>query len=260
MLIDVLPLRTPTVPPATHTNCYRVGRTLFDPASPWPDEQERLAAWAGTDVERVVLTHHHPDHIGGVVDIVRRTGAEVWAHHDARLPFHVEHRLSDGDTFDTSNDTSSDALTCLHTPGHADGHLCFRSAASGEILAGDMVAGVGTIVLVPPEGNLAVYLASLERLLPIATVLHPAHGPAIPDGPALIRRYIAHRHMRTAQFAEVLRSRGPASPVEIAERVYAGIPGVDFTLAALQVRAHLAWLGERGEARAVADDLWEGSA
>jgi ribonuclease/clavin/mitogillin len=244
-VIDVLPVRTPTVPPATHTNCYRVGRAVIDPASPWPDEQERLAAWLGDGVEIILLTHHHHDHVGGVEDLVARTGAKVYAHHDARVPFHVDVRLGDGAVIDTG----AERLRALHTPGHADGHLCFHHEESGKIIAGDMVAGVGTIVLLEPEGHLETYLASLARVRDLGGALLPAHGPAIEDGPALAAQYIAHRHMRTEQIARALAEHGPLDPHGIAAVVYAGVPGVHLGLAAAQVRTHLSWLIERGRAR-----------
>lgn len=242
-MIEVLPVRTPTVPPATHTNCYKLGRTVVDPASPWADEQARLAAWAGP-VERILLTHHHADHVGGVADLVARTGAEVWAHRDARVAFPVDVRLEHGDRVPTEVGT----LRCEHTPGHADGHLCFVLEETGDILAGDMVAGVGTIVLVPPEGDLAVYLESLARLEALGGPLHPAHGPMIPDGPALVRQYVAHRHMRSGQ-VEAALGDGALDPVEVARVVYAGIPGVDPRLAAVQVVTHLRWLAGAGRVR-----------
>ncbi len=250
-MFDVLPVRTPTVPPATHTNCYRFGRTVIDPASPWADEQERLAAWAGVGsngrgVDTILLTHHHVDHVGGVADLVARTGAKVYAHPDARVPFRVDGQLVDGDVVDTG----AGHLRCLHTPGHADGHLCFRVEESGDIVAGDMVAGHGTIVLIEPEGHLATYLASLERLVPLAGRLLPAHGPVLEDGRAVLERYIAHRHARTEQIAAALGG-GPLDPEGIAAVVYAGVPGVNLGLAAVQVRTHLTWLVERGRVRAV---------
>jgi glyoxylase-like metal-dependent hydrolase (beta-lactamase superfamily II) len=243
-MFDVLPVRTPTVPPATHTNCYRVGRTVIDPASPYPDEQARLADWLGDGVDRILLTHHHHDHIGGVADLVARTGAPVYAHADARVPFPLAGTLADGELIDTGAGT----LRCLHTPGHADGHLCFQ-LEDGDIIAGDLVAGTGTIVLLPPEGHLATYLASLERVLGFAGRLHPAHGPSLPDGPAVLRHYITHRHGRTAQIEAALRD-GPLEPRAIADAVYAGVPGVDLALATAQVRTHLQWLVEQGRVRA----------
>ncbi len=249
-MFDVLAVRTPTVPPATHTNCYRLGRAVIDPASPWPEEQDRLATWAGK-IDSILLTHHHADHVGGVAALVARTGAKVYTHTDARLPFPVDVRLEDGDTFDTGTGT----LRCFHTPGHADGHLCFQEVETGDIVAGDLVAGMGTIVLVPPEGHLATYLASLERLLPIAGTLLPAHGPPLPDGVGVLQHYIRHRHARTAQ-VEAALAGGPRTPQAIAGAVYAGIPGVDLGLATAQVRTHLQWLAERGRARVDTTDHW----
>jgi glyoxylase-like metal-dependent hydrolase (beta-lactamase superfamily II) len=244
--VRALALRTPTLPPATHTNCYRVGDVLIDPASPYADEQARLLDWlraAGPLPRRVLLTHHHHDHIGGVESYVRQSGAEVWAHRDARVPFRVDRRLEDGDVVETDGGT----LTCLHTPGHADGHLVFH-VESGELIAGDLVAGEGTIVVAPPEGHLATYLRSLERILPLCGALLPAHGPRLPNGGAVVRHYLAHRHARSEQVERALRD-GCAQDSEIAAQVYRGIPGVDPRLAAAQVRAHLEWLGENGRAR-----------
>jgi glyoxylase-like metal-dependent hydrolase (beta-lactamase superfamily II) len=251
-VIDVLPVRTPTVPPATHTNCYRVGRFVVDPASPWADEQARLATWA-PDIAGILVTHAHEDHIGGVADLAARTSARVYAHADVVVPFPVDVRLSDGDVIDTGGGR----LRALHTPGHARGHLCFRLEESGEILAGDMVAGIGTIVLVEPDGHLGDYLASLARLAALGGALHPAHGPVIPDGPGLIAQYLAHRHARTEQVYGALVD-GPLDPGGIAARVYAGIPGVHMGLATAQVRTHLSWLLERGRVRRHGE-IWERS-
>lgn len=242
-MIPALPVRTPTVPPATHTNCYRVGRTVIDPGSPWPDEQARLADWLADGVDRILLTHHHVDHVGGVADLAARTGARIWAHADARLPFPVDVRLEEGDRVETEEGT----LRCLHTPGHADGHLCFHLEGTEHVIVGDMLAGVGTIVLVPPEGDLAAYLASLARLEALGGTLHPAHGPAIRDGVAMVRQYVAHRHLRSEQIVAALTE--PRDPVGIAEVVYAGIPGVNPNLAAIQVVAHLRWLAGVGRVR-----------
>lgn len=246
--MKVLPLRTATLPPATHTNCYRLGDTVIDPASTDPEEQERLWEWLRDDPpKRILLTHHHHDHMGGVEDMVRRSGAQVGAHPDSSLPFPIDLPLLEGDRVDTGEGV----LHCLHTPGHADGHLCFVVEGTGEVVIGDMMASVGTIVLVPPEGNLEVYLSHLHRLQNLGGRFFPAHGEPIEDGAALASAYIAHRHFRTEQVRSALRA-GATNPESIAQRVYAGMPGVNLVLAALQVGAHLQWLEGRREA------AWDG--
>ena len=145
-------------------------------------------------------------------------------------------------------------LVAWHTPGHADGHLVFQLEGTGEVIAGDLVAGEGTIVLVPPEGKLADYLDSLARIGAFATRLWPAHGPAVPG--ALTQQYIAHRHARSEQFVRMLAENGPSTPDEIAAAVYATVPGANLDLAAEQVRAHLAWLEVGGRVRALPADRW----
>lgn len=250
-MVEVFPVRTPTVPPATHTNCYRVGGVVVDPASPYDAEQQALAGALGGRVDLILVTHHHPDHVGGVEDLRRRTGAPVWAHRDARLPFPVDATIDDEQRIDTGAGT----LRAVHTPGHADGHLVFLVEETGDLVAGDLVAGIGTILLAPPEGHLRTYLASLERMVSRVRRLFPAHGPAIDDGPALLREYVAHRHARTAQVVRALEG-GPADAVGLARIVYAGIPGVDLRLAAAQVGAHAEWLVEAGRARATEDGRW----
>lgn len=232
-----LAVRSPTLPPATHTNCYRFGDLVIDPASPEPEEQERLARWAGP-VRRVLLTHHHADHIGGVADLVARCGARVHAHPDSRLPF-AFHPVEDGEELETDDGR----LRAWHSPGHADGHLAFELVGSGDFIVGDLVAGVGTIVLVPPEGHLRSYLASLARLRPHLRRVWPAHGPELP--PESFDHYAAHRAMRSEQVYAALLE-GAADAVAVAARVYAGLPGVDPALAAVQVGAHLEWLREEG--------------
>src|SRR5262249_26246073 len=130
--IRVLPLRTPTLPPATRTNCYIVGESaravVIDPATPWSDQQEEFDAYVDAHhirLAEVVLTHHHVDHVGDAARVAARYGLGVAAHAEtaARLRGRVEvtRLIGDGERLDYG----PSGLRAKHTPGHAPGHLCF---------------------------------------------------------------------------------------------------------------------------------------
>lgn len=247
---------SPTLPPATSTNCWLLGGTqvvAVDPAGVTPETQAGLhAALDGRTVSAIFLTHHHFDHIGGAVDLRARTGAPILAHaHTAsQVPFPVDRVLDEGDVVATD----AGPWTALHTPGHARGHLCLRSADGQSIVAGDMVAGEGTIVLDPPEGELGAYLASLARLVALAPArLLPAHGDAIEPAVPLLEHYIQHRHARTEQIHAALQAHGPARPIELVPAVYPDLPVFFRPVAARQVLCHLQWLVGTGAATANAD-------
>ncbi len=247
--IRVLALRTPTLPPAAHTNVYLVGPEIgpvavVDPGSPYPDQQAVLDQFlAQVPIDLVLLTHHHGDHIGGAAALAARWGVPIAAHAATarRLEGIVEvtSLLGDGDRVH--------GLTAVHTPGHAEGHLCFEQ--DGFTIAGDMVAGIGTILIDPSEGDMALYLASLELLLarPAATLL-PAHGPPIVDGPAKLREYLAHRRMREARVVAAL-GETPALLDELLPAAYGDTPRMMWPLAERSLRAHLDKLVNEGRAR-----------
>jgi ribonuclease/clavin/mitogillin len=247
--VRLFPVRTPTLPPATHTNAWVLGErdvVVVDPASPWPEEQEALArALDGVTVRAIFLTHHHRDHVSGAEDLRARTGAPILAHPQTvgLVPFSVDEAVDEGDPISVDDGASWDPI---FTPGHAPGHLCLRRGDT--IVAGDIVAGVGTIVLDPPDGELALYLATLERLSRLDPArLLPAHGPVLAPGSPVLAYYIAHRHERTEQFRAALRVLGSADPAAIAAHVYVEIPPSYLGVAARQVLCHLQWLEERGE-------------
>lgn len=255
--IRVLALRTPTLPPAAHTNVYLVGPdagpwVAVDPGSPYPDQEAVLAAAiaaAGVTLELVLLTHHHGDHVGGARALADRWGVPIAAHARtiSRLAtLGIERTLEDGDRVG--------AMTCLHTPGHADGHLCFE--LPGFTLAGDMVAGLGTILIDPSEGDMTVYLASLGLMLGRAqSVLLPAHGPPSHDGHAKLREYIAHRLMREARVAGAL-GPGGAGLGDLVATAYAETPRMLWPLAERMLLAHLGKLQREGRAREVSPGRW----
>ena len=260
--IRVLALRTPTLPPAAHTNTYLVGpergpQLVVDPGSPYPDEQAALEtvlsedAAAGRPLAMVLLTHHPGDHVGGAAALAARRRVPIAAHPATarRLAgkLQVDRELHDGDVIE--------GILCLHTPGHAEGHLCFER--DGAIVAGDMVAGLGWILIDPSEGDMAEYLASLRRLLARgARVLLPAHGPPITDPAARLNEYLAHRLAREALVIAALGQRASRSLDELVPEVYADTPRPMWPLAARVLRAHLVKLVREGRARQVEVDRW----
>jgi len=257
--ICLIALRTPTLPPATHTNCYLVGNgelLVVDPGSEEQGELDRLVNLLerrraeGARVKAMVLTHHHRDHVGGVAQLKQRIGAPVWCHRLTadRLNVKTERLLEEGDLL-TLPGAPPMSLRILHTPGHARGHVCLIEADSRAAIAGDMVAGLGTILIDPPEGDMAEYLQQLERLrkLPVGT-LYPAHGPAIADGPRKLSEYLEHRKFREAK---VLASIGPqgASIEEIVSSAYDDVSPLAKAIAARSTEAILIKLAREGRVR-----------
>ncbi|HEX8953763.1 MAG TPA: MBL fold metallo-hydrolase [Polyangia bacterium] len=265
--IRVLPLRTPTLPPATRTNCYIVGEAAravaIDPATPYADEQARLDAYLdaeGIRLEAIVLTHHHVDHVGDAARLAALHGVPVLAHAEtaARVAGRVQvaRTIVDGERLDYG----PRGLRAVFTPGHAPGHLCFVDAAAGAIVAGDMVASVGTIIVEPDDaGDMRQYLDSLRRLRREvdagAATLLPAHGPPIVDGGARLDFYVAHRLEREARVAAALGAE-PATVAELVPAAYPDVAAALYGLAARSLLAHLYKLEHDGRARRHDDGRW----
>jgi endoribonuclease LACTB2 len=261
--IRIFPVRTPTLPPATHTNVYLIGEralTIFDPASPYPDEQAALdraldeLAADGHPVEELVLTHHHVDHVSGAAHLVERLAVGVAAHREtaARVAgrVRVTRYLDDGGRLDCA----PNGLTIMLTPGHAPGHLCFLDEKSRAIVAGDMIASVGTIIIEPDDGgDMSEYLDSLARLRRLgARTLLPAHGPPITDADARLDFYVAHRLERERR-VEAALSPAPRTVEELVPAAYPDVAPAIYPLAARSLYAHLIKLEREGRARRVPD-------
>src|ERR1700742_4843103 len=180
--------RTPTLPPATHTNSYALGGRdvlLVEPATPYESEQKAWIAWArglasgGRRPIAIVATHHHVDHVGGIDVLARELGLPVWASAEtaAKVPeARVARHLEDGDELVLEGPVP-ERWTVLDTPGHDWGHICLWDADSRTAVVGDMVASQGTILIAPGDGDMQLYLAQLERLAALgARLALPAHG------------------------------------------------------------------------------------
>jgi glyoxylase-like metal-dependent hydrolase (beta-lactamase superfamily II)/8-oxo-dGTP pyrophosphatase MutT (NUDIX family) len=251
----LVPLRTPTLPPATHTNCLLLGDDklwVVDPGSPWPEEQEilrqtlRKLEEEGRKAVGVILTHHHLDHVGGAEALREELGIPIaaTAETQAALELKVDHLLRDGDRLEVG----PRGWRALHLPGHTRGHLCLIEEGSGAVVAGDLVAGVGTVIIDPPEGDMADYLASLDRLLAQKPgTLFPAHGPVVPAGAARLQEYRKHRLEREERVLESLRAAGrPATPAELVPGAYPDVKPELYPLAERSLLAHLYKLAKEG--------------
>lgn len=267
-----VPLRTATLPPATRTNVYLIrGRSGFwvvDPGAAEPAENLRLqnaiataqGTW-NTPLVGCILTHHHPDHTSGLAWWNRTFGLPVVAEPRTitLVSEAVETRGAAKDTAwrpiaadDASPDAhrDCDGLRLVFTPGHAPGHFAvwtgnLTGVAPNVLLAGDLVAGLGTIVVNPPRGDMSDYITSLYRAAALGPqLLLPAHGPSagVPgedDGAVQrLRDYASHRLTREAKVLAGVPATW-ATTMEITAAAYDDVPAAYHVFAERSAMAHL---------------------
>jgi endoribonuclease LACTB2 len=219
---------------------------------------DALAAEAadGREVAAVFLTHHHRDHVGAAGAVAAARGVPIWAHAETarRVPDLVIAREI---AADEELEFGPARVRAVFTPGHAAGHLCLLES-SGAMIAGDMVAGLGTILVDPSEGDMAQYLASLEAMLALApSSLLPAHGPMIADAGGKLREYLAHRKLREAKVMAAV-STAPGDAAALVPIAYDDTPTAMWPLAQRSLLAHLVKLARDG--RVVEDGgVWRAS-
>jgi glyoxylase-like metal-dependent hydrolase (beta-lactamase superfamily II) len=239
------------------TGTYVVGHgkvAVIDPGPHLPAHiAALLAALSGETISHILITHTHIDHSPAAAPLKLATSAPTFGfgphgatgdtgEAGADLAFVPDMALRDGDTVEGDGWQ----LQALHTPGHASNHLCFALTEESALFSGDHVMGWSTTVVGPPDGNMAAYMRSLDRLSRRADAIYwPTHGGPIRDPRAHVAELIAHRLARRQAILAAL-SGGPLTPPELVIRVYTGLDPRLVDAAAESVRAHLIELGESG--------------
>lgn len=238
------------------TNTYIVGRGPTAVIDPAVDDEEYLekVQELGGDITHILITHRHSDHVGGAADLQGRTGARVYAFGDAPAGEATVHSIGDGDVIEVGGAR----LVSLHLPGHASDHLGFLLDGTASLFAGDNVLGEGTAVIAPPDGDMAAYMRTLERLVTMdIDRIYTGHFKPLNGGTAVIEGYIHHRRGREEAIRGVLAAADRAlTPEEIVALVYTDVPTSLHPVARFSVEAHLRMLSDRGEARTSPDGRW----
>ncbi len=243
----------------TGTQAHIVGTTDLAVIDPGPDDPAHIAALIraidGRPVTAIVVTHHHRDHSPATRPLQAITGApiigaapfdsaDVEARADASFDaaYVPDRVMAEGDTIAGDGWT----LAAVATPGHTSNHLAFALPETGALFSGDHVMGWSTTIVSPPDGDMAAYMASLEKLMRRDDrVYYPGHGEAIDKPQRLVRGMLGHRKQREGQILRLLR--GAPQPIErMVAQMYVGLDARLVPAAERSVLAHLYDLRNRG--------------
>ena len=237
------------------TNTYLVGGgpdNLWAVIDPGPDDaahvQAVLAASPGP-IRWIFATHTHLDHSPATAALVAATGASVHGRRAAHpewqdASFAPDVELAGGERFALTPDCT---LRAIHTPGHASNHLCYLLEQEKLLFTGDHLMQLSTVVVNPPDGDMAAYLASLRELLAEDLEwLAPGHGFLMARPREVIEAVIAHRLRREAKVVDALRALGATGADALLARVYDDVPPRLHAMAMRSLKAHLLKLGHEG--------------
>lgn len=247
MNVSRIPVETATRGPGGRTNAYLLGSDaalLVDPAA----RTDALdSAVSDRDVSSIALTHHHPDHVGGVADYADRCGATVWTHRTHADAFEDATGVAPDRTFRPGDyiDVGDQSVQVRDAPGHAREHVTFEWGEGA--LVGDLAVVAGSVVVGGPEADMRSYLTSLRRLHARAPeTMYPGHGPVIEEPRETLERLVVHRLEREARVRAAVES-GASTLEEVLELAYDKDLGGVRDLARATVVCHLEKLAVEGD-------------
>ena len=225
------------------TNTYVVGETdlvVVDPGPAIPSHIDAILDCVGDRLRYIACTHTHPDHSPAASVLAEATGAMLVGrttaddrHQD--LSFQPASQIEDDECITGEGWT----LRAIRTPGHVDNHVCYLLDEEGMVFAGDHIMNGSTVVIVPPGGNMAHYIASLRRLLDYdVKVVAPGHGELIPDCRGEVEKLVRHRLLREAKVVGAL-SDAAQSLDDLVVTVYDDVDPIMHEWAKLSLLAHL---------------------
>ena len=239
------------------TNTYLIGGSdverwsVIDPGPAIDAHVDAIVAAAPGPIDRIFVTHTHKDHSPAALALKERTGAVVYGlaptHREWQdATFAADVTLRGGERVAIG---PSSHLAVLHTPGHASNHLCYLLEEERTLFTGDHLMQQSTVVINPPDGDMAAYLASLRSLLPLDLEwLAPGHGFLMAEPRAAVEAVIAHRLRREAKVVAALEALGPAPLDRLVAAVYADVPERMHPVALRSLTAHLLKLRDEGRA------------
>ena len=276
------------------TGVYLVGDaksvTVIDPGPNLPEHvQALLAAIAGRNVSRILITHTHRDHSPAAAPLKAATGAKTYGYGPHAIYFpsglriasaatatspasagargeggaEFANKVEEGGDRDFTPDVTvrdgdiiesgADRFQCVFTPGHTSNHMCYALDGEKALFTGDHVMGWSTTVVAPPDGDMGAYMLSLEKLIMRRDrILYPTHGSPILNPGPFLRAYLSHRRMRETQIARALE-RGHDTVPTLVQTLYAGLAPALIRAATLTVEAHLKHMVGDGRVAALED-------